>query len=65
MRRLKFEHVGSILRGSLISVGFIYPFQWHFATRESSWPWLLLWIPLLAIEFWVSSVACDFLNVRF
>ena len=30
----------------------IYPFEWHFATRESSWPWLLLWIPLLAIDCW-------------
>ena len=30
----------------------IYPFEWHFATSESSWPGLLLWIPLLAIDCW-------------
>ena len=52
MRRPKFKYVGSILGGSLISVGLIYPFEWHFATREFSWPWLLLWIPLLAIDCW-------------
>ena len=52
MRRPKFKYLGSILRGSLISVGLIYPFEWHFVTRESKWPWLLLWIPLLAIDCW-------------
>ena len=30
----------------------IYPFERHFVTREFSWPWLLLWIPLLAFDFW-------------
>ena len=57
MDRFDTRSIGAVAGITLISAILTFKFEWYFITHEFGWHSVLLWIPYLILEFWVSTVA--------